>query len=154
MQKVIIVGCPGSGKSTLAIKLHKLTGLPLFHLDNLYWNPDKTHISREEFDEKLGEILRQDSWIIDGNFNRTYEPRIAACDAVIFLDYTEEVCLEGITGRVGQTREDMPWVEEKVDPEKRVVTLHSRDEAYKWMLKEFVIGATVEGHVCSDNLAA
>ncbi len=28
-----------------------------------------------------------------------------------------------------------------------VIIRHSRDEAYKWMLKEFVIGASVEGHV-------
>lgn len=172
MQKAIIVGCSGSGKSTLSRKIHTLTGLPLYHLDNIFWRADKTRISREEFDEKLAEILHRDSWILDGDYNRTYEPRIAACDTVIFLDYAEEVCMEGITNRVGQKREDMPWVEEKVDPElvelvkefdkkhkpkllallakypeKRVVTLHSRDEAYKWMLKEFVIGATVEGHV-------
>lgn len=164
MQKVILLGCCGSGKSTLARKLNKFTGLPLYHLDNIFWKADKTHISGEEFDEKLGEILHRDSWIIDGDYNRTYEVRIAACDTVIFLDYPEEVCMKGITDRVGQTREDMPWVEEKLDPElvelvkdfdrkqkpkliellaqnpnKRVITLHSRDEAYEWMMKEFVI---------------
>lgn len=83
MQKAIIVGCPGSGKSTLSRKIHTLTGLPLYHLDNIFWKADKTHISREEFDGKLAEILHRDSWIFDGDYNRTYEPRIAACDTVM-----------------------------------------------------------------------
>ena len=55
MQKAIIVGCSGSGKSTLSRKIHTLTGLPLYHLDNIFWRVDKTHISREEFE---GELLR------------------------------------------------------------------------------------------------
>ena len=37
MQKAIIVGCSGSGKSTLSRKIHTLTGLPLYHLDNIFW---------------------------------------------------------------------------------------------------------------------
>lgn len=49
-KKIIVIGCPGSGKSTFSKKLHAITGLPLFHLDNINWNSDKSHISREEFD--------------------------------------------------------------------------------------------------------
>ena len=40
MQKVIIIGCPGSGKSTFSKALHDATGLPLYHLDMMYWNVD------------------------------------------------------------------------------------------------------------------
>ena len=53
-----IMGVNGSGKSTLSRGLRDITGLPLFHLDNIWWKPDKSHISREEFDQKLDEILR------------------------------------------------------------------------------------------------
>lgn len=42
---------------------------------------------------------------------------MAACDTIIFLDYPEEVCVEGLYNRVGKTRADMPWVEEAVDEE-------------------------------------
>lgn len=35
-QKIIVVGCPGSGKSTLSKELRDVTGLPLFHLDNIW----------------------------------------------------------------------------------------------------------------------
>ena len=36
MKRVIVIGCPGSGKTTFAEKLHKNTGLPLFHLDAIW----------------------------------------------------------------------------------------------------------------------
>lgn len=115
--KVIIVGCPGSGKSTLAVKLADITGLPLIHLDNIWWNADRTHISREEFDSKLQEIMQGDEWILDGDYSRTYEERIRVCDTVIMLDYGKELCMVGITERVGKEREDIPWTEQKLDPE-------------------------------------
>lgn len=116
-QKIIILGCAGSGKSTLSEKLRDATGLPLFHLDSIWWKPDRTHISREEFGQTLDEILRTDKWIIDGDYSRTYETRFQSCDTVIFLDYSVDVCMNGIKERVGKVRADMPWVEQKLDPE-------------------------------------
>ncbi|HPK59252.1 MAG TPA: adenylate kinase, partial [Bacilli bacterium] len=49
MKKVIVIGCPGSGKSTFSIALHNKTGLPLYHLDMINWNPDKTTVPKEVF---------------------------------------------------------------------------------------------------------
>ena len=114
--RIIILGCPGSGKSTLAGELHRRSGLPLYHLDRLWWNADRTHISREEFDSRLQTMLQGEKWIIDGDYSRTYEPRFAACDTVIFLDYDTEACMAGIMARVGQDRPDMPWTERRLDP--------------------------------------
>lgn len=111
MRKVIIIGCPGSGKSTFARALQERTGLPLFHLDMMYWNADRTVVSREVFRERLNTVLQQERWIIDGNYSSTMEHRMAACDTVFFLDYPVEVCLAGIAARRGQVRPDMPWVE-------------------------------------------
>ena len=117
MNRVAIIGCPGSGKSTFARKLHEKTGLPLVHLDNIWWKPDRTHITREAFDERLAAILSEDAWIVDGNYSRTVETRIAAADTVLFLDYDEQTCMDGVRMRVGQTRTDMPWTERTLDPE-------------------------------------
>jgi adenylate kinase family enzyme len=115
--RIIILGCSGSGKSTFAKKLHEYTALPLIHLDNIWWNKDRTHISREEFDCQLKLLLQGDEWIIDGDYSRTYEVRIQACDTIIFLDYNEEECMKGIIERVGKSRSDIPWVEQQLDPE-------------------------------------
>ena len=117
MKKVIVIGCPGSGKSTFAIQLSKITKLPLFHLDMLYWNADRTTVSKEEFALRLDSVLEKEEWIIDGNYNSTLEKRFYVCDTVIFLDYDTKTCLDGVCARVGKKRPDMPWVEERVDEE-------------------------------------
>ncbi len=128
-KKIIVLGCPGSGKSTFSKRLHALTQVPLYHLDQIWWKPDRTNISRDEFDERLKEILDKDEWIIDGSYSRTYEPRIRACDTIIILDLDEEVCMEGIRKRVGIVRSDIPWTEEELDPEllKQVKKYKSED---------------------------
>ena len=117
MKKVIVIGCPGSGKSTVSRALHNKTGIPLYHLDMMYWNADKTTVEKSVFLERLSVVLEKDEWIIDGNYGSTMELRMAACDTVIFLDYPLEVCLGGIKERRGKPRSDMPWIETEEDAE-------------------------------------
>lgn len=117
MKRILVIGCSGAGKSTFARQLKELTGLPLFHLDLIWHLPDRTNISREEFDARLSEILAQDAWIIDGNYSLTLEIRLQRCDTVFLLDYPLEVCLAGVESRVGKPRADMPWVEQVFDEE-------------------------------------
>ena len=117
MRKVIVIGCPGSGKSTVSRTLHNKTGIPLYHLDMMYWNADKTTVEKSVFLERLSDVLEKDEWIIDGNYSSTMELRMAACDTVIFLDYPLDVCLDGIRERRGKPRSDMPWIETEEDSE-------------------------------------
>ena len=117
MQKILIIGCPGSGKSTLARALQEKTGIPLCHLDMLYWNADKTVVEKEVFLDRLSAVLATERWIMDGNFSSTMEMRLAACDAVIFLDYPTELCIESVRTRRGKPRPDLPWIEQEEDAE-------------------------------------
>lgn len=160
--KIIVIGCPGSGKSTFSQMLNKVLNIPLFHLDMLYHNADGTHISKEQLEEKLKKIFKEnEKWIIDGNYQRTLEMRIKECDTVFLLDYPIEVCLAGAESRVGKKRDDLPWVEEILDEEfkqgilnfskeklpqiyellekyknnKKIIIFKSRDEADKYVLE-------------------
>ena len=123
MERVIIIGCGGAGKSTLARKLGEKTGLPVVHLDQIWWEPGNwQHMTREEFDVRLAAELEKPRWILDGNFNRTLEVRLEKCDTVIYLDYPRLVCLKNWIGRViqnwGHARADMgEGCNEWFDPE-------------------------------------
>lgn len=117
MKKIIVIGCPGSGKSTFSKALQKITGIPLFHLDMMFWNTDKTTVEKSVFLDRLSKVLEKSEWIIDGNYGSTMELRIKECDTVVFLDYPLDVCLSGVRERRGKARSDMPWVEYDEDAE-------------------------------------
>ena len=117
MHKIIVIGCPGSGKTTFSKKLSQITALPLYHLDAIWHKPDKTHIAREEFDQRISEIFSTDSWIIDGNYTRTIEMRLKECDTAFLFDLPTEICIQGAIKRLGEKRYDLPWIEKELDPE-------------------------------------
>lgn len=116
MKRAVVIGCSGSGKSVFSRKLRDVTGLTLYYLDMIWHKPDGTNILRDEFDEKLRSIISRDSWIIDGNYQRTLETRIKACDTVFLFDLPTETCIEGALSRIGKRREDMSWFENELDP--------------------------------------
>ena len=111
MERVLVIGCPGSGKSTLSRNLREKTGLPVIHLDQLWWERDWQHVSKEEFDRRLALALSMDRWIMDGNFERTLPRRIEKCDTIIYLNFGRWACLWGMLQRVtksyGKVRSDM-----------------------------------------------
>ena len=112
MERIVIIGCPGSGKTRLARALGDKLGLTVVHLDRLWWKQGWENVTREEFDTRLENALKLDSWIIDGNYNRTMDVRLEKCDTIIYLDYSRWACLWGMLQRVlgnyGKNRSDMP----------------------------------------------
>ena len=111
MRRILIIGNAGAGKTTFAMKLAEKTGLPLVHLDKIYWCGDWEHLSREEFDKAMQAELEKDAWIIDGNYNRTIAERLGYCDGVFYFDLPTAVCFWGAIKRVilnyGKCRPDM-----------------------------------------------
>ena len=111
MERILIIGCSGSGKSRLARKLGQKLGLPVIHLDQLWWTENWQNVTVEEFDSRLAMALNMDRWIIDGNYSRTMGVRLSQCDTVIYLDFSRWACLLGMCQRLlssrGKTRPDM-----------------------------------------------
>ena len=111
MERIIIIGCGGAGKSTLARQLGEKTGLPVVHLDKLFWHPGWVESTKDEIDVKILEAMQKPQWILDGNYNRTLPMRLEKCDTVIYLDFSRVACLLGVVKRVlttyGTVRPDM-----------------------------------------------
>ena len=107
-------------RSDLARKIDKALGCAV--IDDVLFSDEELEEIRSEiqskYDEKLRygmDILKTNTWIIDGNYGRTIEMRLKYCDTVFLQDYPLEVCLAGAKARVGKKREEIPWVEEELD---------------------------------------
>ena len=146
MKRILVIGNSGGGKSTLATALAEKTGLPLTHLDALYWCGNWEHRSREEFDILLEAELQKEKWIIDGNFSRTYPRRLQFADTVIWLDLPVLACLWGATKRVfqnhGKSRPDMGgncpehFDKRKIELYKAIIAFNKRNRKnYEELLK-------------------
>jgi adenylate kinase family enzyme len=100
MKKVLVIGSSGAGKSTFSRCLSEKTGLPLIHLDVLYWKPNWVETDKEEWKRILEKAVAGDSWIMDGHFGGTVEMRLEKCDTVIFLDMPRVLCVYRVLKRV------------------------------------------------------
>jgi len=104
MKKILVIGSSGAGKSTFAKRLHEATGIELIHLDQLHWKPNWVEPSKDEWRGIVTNVIKRESWIMDGNFSGTMEIRIEAGDTVIFLDLPRTVCIWRILKRVAKYR--------------------------------------------------
>jgi adenylate kinase family enzyme len=100
MKRVLVIGSGGAGKSTFARRLGEKTGLEIIHLDVLYWKPNWVESERDEWRKTIEEVIKRDSWIMDGNFSGTLDVRIPAADTIIFLDFPPAVCVYRILKRI------------------------------------------------------
>jgi adenylate kinase family enzyme len=111
MKRALVLGCPGAGKSTLSKELAASTGLPLVHLDQIFWRPGWVEPSKEEWRLQVAAELAKPEWILDGNFGSTLLQRLEAADTVILLDLPRMVCLLRVLERIfvslGRQRPDM-----------------------------------------------
>lgn len=116
MQRIVILGCAGAGKTTLAAGIARRTGLPVVHLDVLFWHPGWTSAPQHEARRSLAAALARDRWILDGNFlaagEEQEDERFDRADAVVFLDRSRSVCFWRVLKRVllqgGTRRADLP----------------------------------------------
>lgn len=111
MKRVLVLGCSGSGKSTFSKQLAERSGLPIVHLDSLYWKSGWVESTVEEWNAITAELIQQDTYIMDGNYSRTLAQRLQAADTVFFFDFSRYRCIYRVIKRRiqnhGQTREDM-----------------------------------------------
>jgi adenylate kinase family enzyme len=92
MRRVVIVGCPGSGKSTLAARLGQRLGIPVLHLDWLFWRPEHQG-DTARFRASLTAALAAETWISEGNLVvASFDLRLARADTLIVLERPQWLC--------------------------------------------------------------
>ncbi len=99
MKRVAIIGSGGAGKSTLAKRLGEVTGLPVIHLDQHFWNPHWTETPIPEWERRHETLLERERWVMDGNYGSTMNERLDAADTVIFLDMPRLFCVVRVLKR-------------------------------------------------------
>lgn len=99
MQRVVVIGCMGAGKSVFSERLSRLTGLKLYHLDRLFWDPDGKGADRQEWLHIQEEVVAGPAWIVEGNYGATIDIRLKRADTAIFLDFSTFSCFLGVIKR-------------------------------------------------------
>jgi adenylate kinase family enzyme len=99
VQKVAVVGCGGSGKTYVARQLGQILGVPVTHLDAVFYDDEWNELPREKFAAAQRDLVTRPAWVIDGNYNSTLEIRLRACDTVVFTDVSTITALRGILAR-------------------------------------------------------
>lgn len=105
-RRIVVLGSPGSGKSTFSHALAAGTGLPLIHLDDLYWRPGWRRPSTPEWERTVEQLSAGPCWIIDGNFAATIRQRVERADAVVLLDRHPWLCAAALVRRSLRLRRD------------------------------------------------
>lgn len=119
MQRIVILGNSGSGKSTLARDLGARLGLPVVHLDTLFWEPGWVEPDAGRFRDRVREAIAPQAWVCEGNYaRRTFDLRLPRADLVIWLDTPRLTCLGRVILRslMNRPRPDLPsGCNEKLD---------------------------------------
>ena len=98
VQRIHITGGSGSGKTTLACQMAARLGLPVYHLDEIYYGSDsyfkeetETHRSLEVRLADVSRIAAQSAWVTEGNYLWWTEELLRKADLIIWLDLSWRV---------------------------------------------------------------
>ncbi len=120
MERIAIVGRSGSGKSTLARRLGGRCGLPVIHMDQLYWTPGWVEQDPEVWRAAVNAAAAADRWVIEGVGSSASALRFARAEIIVWLETPRWLCLWRAVRRslttFGVVRPDIaPGCPEKID---------------------------------------
>ncbi len=101
MNRVAVFGNAGGGKSTLARHIAEITGLPLHIVDKLQFRPGGDAVPHAEYLKAHAELLRQDTWVIDGYGDTASAwERFGRADTLVYVDLPLPVHYWRVTTRL------------------------------------------------------
>lgn len=99
LRRVLVVGCGGSGKTVLARQLGALLGIPVIHLDEVFYDQTWNPLPAKQFEAVQRRLVAEPEWVIDGNYLSSMPIRLAAADTVVLVDVPTVVALWGVAAR-------------------------------------------------------
>jgi adenylate kinase family enzyme len=94
MNRIVVVGCQGSGKTRLSLALGARLGLPVVHLDVLYWRPGWKESDTAGFRARVSEAIAADGWIVDGSFwGLALDLTLARAERFVVIERPRWLCL-------------------------------------------------------------
>ena len=101
----------------------------------IYWYDNYKPISDEMLLKKENEIMKNDSYIIDGHFQNTLENRIKNAEVVIFFSLPSKTCINGVKHRIKskEIRDDIPTTckEDEISDKFMYCMKHFKQKFYK-----------------------
>ena len=99
MKRIVVTGPAGAGKSGLAQELGRLIGIPVLHLDTMFWRPGWIATPPDEWEAVQRRELAGDSWIAEAQFDDVLPDWFHAADTVVFVDASPLRCLWRVSRR-------------------------------------------------------
>lgn len=93
------MGTTGSGKTTLGKKLAAKLNIPCADLDDLYWLPNWQAREKDDFEQRITQVISKESWILCGNYSKFHHITVPRATTIIWLDLPFIVLLWRIVKR-------------------------------------------------------
>ena len=134
--RINVLGTSGSGKTTFSKRLAEKLNVPYVQLDELFWKPNWTESSDEEFFPKIEDALSPDEWVLDGNYTRTIPVKWKRVQMVVYLDLPFHTVLFRVIKRslIRSFKNEELWAGNRETIWKQLFT---RDSIILWTLNTF-----------------
>lgn len=134
MRRVCVIGVTGTGKSTLAAALAAKLRAEHVDLDRLHWGANWTMTELGVFRERVAGSVRQERWVVDGNYSKVRDLVWPRADCIVWLDYAFPVAFTRLLRRTIRRlwRREVLW---NGNREQFRVNFLSRESLFLWLRK-------------------
>lgn len=99
MDRVAVVGNSGTGKTFLGRRLARCLQVAYTELDSVFHQPGWTELDLTEFRRRVGVLVAEPRWVIDGNYEQVRDLVWARADTVVWLDLPRHIVMRRISRR-------------------------------------------------------
>jgi len=99
VKRIVVTGPAGAGKSELASRLGERLGIPVVHLDTLFWKPGWVATPPTEWEALQRRELTAPEWIVDSQVDDMLPEWLDTADTVVFVDASPLRCLWRVARR-------------------------------------------------------